>query len=225
MKHIENELIVLREDIIEMAEFVAGQVNKSREAIDNGDLNLAREIVENEKRTNAFELKIDNTCESILALYNPVANDLRLVLAILITNNNLERIGDLCKGVSKFMLEHGKPFDKYLLEKNKILLMYDTIISMFEDVLNGMVNEDTKTARQVFLKDDTLDEINKASTKNSTEIIKTNPENTLQQLYMLSIIRKLERMGDQIKNIAEELIFYIEAKVVKHRKKNGKKEG
>ena len=98
--------------------------------------------------------------------------------------------------------------------------MFNEAIIMFEDTLTSFENEDTAIARSVFKKDDFLDEINRESNENVESYIKKNPEDINQALYAISIIRKLERIGDQSKNIAEEIIFYLEAKVIKHSKKN-----
>jgi phosphate transport system protein len=94
--------------------------------------------------------------------------------------------------------------------------MYEEACDMMEDSLKAFMAEDTKLARTVFKRDELLDEINKNANKVIHEYIKNNPENVDQALYILSIIRKLERVGDQAKNIGEEIIFYLEAKVLKH---------
>ena len=98
--------------------------------------------------------------------------------------------------------------------------MFHESIVMFEDTLKSFENDDTTIARKVFKKDDFLDQINVTSNETVEVYIKQNPEDINQALYALSIIRKLERIGDQSKNIAEEIIFYLEAKVLKHSKKN-----
>ena len=94
--------------------------------------------------------------------------------------------------------------------------MYRESIAMLEDTLTAFENEDTILARSVFEKDEFLDEINTQANELIEAYLKDNPEEIDQALYALSIIRKLERVGDQSKNIAEEIIFYIEAKVLKH---------
>ncbi|HET6990776.1 MAG TPA: PhoU domain-containing protein, partial [Bacteroidia bacterium] len=88
--------------------------------------------------------------------------------------------------------------------------------SMMDDALEAMINEDTSMARKVFLKDDTLDSINRKATQTALKYIRENHADALHFLNLLSIMRKLERVGDQTKNVAEEIIFFIEAKVLKH---------
>ena len=97
------------------------------------------------------------------------------------------------------------------------MMMFDTSISILDDVKIAFETDDTKLARSVFKKDELLDEINLAATESVAEFIRGNPDRINQSLYLLSAIRKLERVGDQCKNISEEIIFYIEAKVLKHK--------
>lgn len=100
--------------------------------------------------------------------------------------------------------------------------MYDTAVKMLSNVFNAFITEDTELARKVFKLDSTLNEINREVSEVTSELIKEDIEQTQNYLYLFSIIRKLERVGDLTKNIAEELIFYIEAKVLKHKKMKSK---
>ena len=105
MTHLEIELQSLKSEMIEMFGLVLSQIEKSKESLVRLDKDLAREIMVNEKRVNGFELKIDRDCENIIALFHPVAVDLRFVLACLKINSNLERIGDIAEGIARFILE------------------------------------------------------------------------------------------------------------------------
>jgi phosphate transport system protein len=216
MSHLETELHLLKEDLIEMTRLVKIQLFKGRDALLHFDRDLAREIIVNENRINALELKIDRDCENIFALFNPVAVDLRFVLAALKINANLERIGDNAEGIARYVMEVDRPFDEKIIKGYCVEEMCNTATSMLDNTLEALLQEDTKLARQVFLKDDRLDEINRDCTKTTLRLLKENPDNALHYLSIMSIIRKLERVGDQSKNIAEEIIFYIEAKVLKH---------
>jgi phosphate transport system protein len=195
---------------------VRSQLLKALSALLNFDQDLAREVVVMEKRVNATELKIDRDCENIFALYSPVAIDLRFLLAILKINSNLERTGDIAEGIAKHVITTDEPFRADLLEATKVVEMYRESISMLEDTLTAFENEDTVLARTIFEKDEFLDEINGQANELIMAYLKNNPAQIDQALYALSIIRKLERVGDQSKNIAEEIIFYVEAKVLKH---------
>ena len=216
MTQLETELQQLKNEVKNMWGMVRGQLLKALSALMNFDRDLAREVVVMEKRVNGTELKIDRDCENIFALYSPVAVDLRFLLAVLKINTNLERIGDIAEGIAKHVLSVNTAFKEELLEATKVIEMYHESIAMLEDTLTAFENEDTILARSVFEKDEFLDSINLQANELIEAYLKDNPEEIDQALYSLSIIRKLERVGDQSKNIAEEIIFYIEAKVLKH---------
>ncbi len=216
MSQLEIELKQLKTEVINMWNLVHSQLVKSNIAMVNFDKNLAREVVSREKRVNGSELKIDRDCENIFALLTPVAVDLRFVLAVLKINSNLERIGDIAEGVAKYILSADKPFNPELLKITETVAMYDESINILEDTLTAFENEDTALARSVFQKDEYLDKININSTNMTVKYLEQFPQDCYQSLINLSIIRRLERVGDQSKNIAEETIFYVEAKVLKH---------
>lgn len=218
MTHLDTELESLKGEIISEWNIVITQLKKIQDALLRFDKDLAREVVLNEKRVNAYELKVDRDCENIFALFNPVAVDLRFVLAVLKINNNLERTGDIAEGIGKFIVKVETPFDKNLLDVTQTLKMFDVSVSMMSDVLSSFEKEDTTLARSIFKQDEILDEINRSANAVVVNYIRNNSNNIEQALYILSTIRKLERVGDQAKNIAEEIIFYIEAKVLKHKK-------
>lgn len=220
MSHLNIELQNLRSNILEMFELVQSQLIKSKESYLQLDKDLAREVVVNEKRVNGFELKIDRDCENIIALFNPVAIDLRFVLACMKINSNLERIGDIAESVSKFVMNFQLEPEKELLETSRVIEMFDTCIEIMNTTARSFAEEDTKLARSIFKLDETVDEINVEANDKIAAYIKLHSDRINQSLYTISMIRKLERVGDKCKNIAEETIFYIEAKVLKHKNKN-----
>ena len=167
MKVIEQEIAALKNTINEMWALVHQQIYNAGEAMLTGDKELAYKVLSRERRVNAFELKIDSDCEDIIALYAPVAIDLRFVLAMYKINTNLEK-------------------------------------------------ESSEIASRIFLKDNIIDEINHDSTPLIAQYIEAHPGSALAGLYMAGVIRKMERFGDHCTNIAEELIFYLDAKVMKH---------
>ena len=217
MTQLETEIHLLKNEVINMWNLVRSQLMKARASMLNFDKDLAREVVLKERRVNGSELKIDRDCENIFALLTPVAVDLRFVLAVLKINSNLERIGDIAEGIAKHILNVEAPFKKELLEATYVMKMYDEAIIILEDTLSAFENEDTILARKVFKKDEFLDDINLKANKLIENYLKEHPEDIDQALYILSVIRKLERVGDQSKNISEEIIFYLEAKVLKHK--------
>lgn len=217
MTQLETELKLLKNEVINMWSMVRSQLVKARTSMLNFDKDLAREVILKERRVNGSELKIDRDCENIFALLTPVAVDLRFVLAVLKINSNLERIGDIAEGIAKYVLSMDTQFKPELLEATYVMKMYDESIIILEDTLAAFENEDTILARKVFKKDEYLDDINIQANELIEAYLKTHPEDIDQALYILSIIRKLERVGDQSKNISEEIIFYLEAKVLKHK--------
>lgn len=219
MAQIETELQNLKTEAVNMWTLVNSQLSKAQQAFLTFDKDLAREVVLKEKRVNGNELKIDRDCENIFALFCPVAVDLRFLLAILKINNNLERIGDYAEGIAKYIIDADAPFSDDMLKVSRILPMYEEAVNMLEDTQIAFEKEDTILARRVFKKDDLLDEVNKNSHHVLEMHLKDHPQDISQALWLLSIIRRLERVGDQTKNIAEEIIFYLEAKVLKHRNK------
>lgn len=192
------------------------QLGKAQEAMLRFDKNLAREVVAKEKRVNALELKIDRDCENIFALFCPVAVDLRFVLAVLKINSNLERIGDYAEGIARYVVAANAPFSEKILETTGLLKMLDEAMSMVADSRLAFEKEDTILARSIFQKDEVLDSINMAAFKSVADCISSDAALMDKALFAFSVIQKLERVGDQAKNIAEEIIFYVEAKVLKH---------
>jgi phosphate transport system protein len=217
MTQLETELHLLKNEVINMWNLVRSQLEKAKSSMLNFDKDLAREVVLKERRVNGAELKIDRDCENIFALLTPVAVDLRFVLAVLKINSNLERIGDIAEGIAKYVLSVDEPFNKDLLEATYVTKMYEESINILEDTLSAFEKEDTILARSVFKKDEFLDDINIRANELIEDYLKASPKDINQALYILSVIRKLERVGDQSKNISEEIIFYLEAKVLKHK--------
>jgi phosphate transport system protein len=222
MKHLDTEIKLLKDNVLELMFLVKNQLEKGQKALDNFDEELAHEIMANEKRVDSLELTIDRDCENILALHNPVAVDLRFVMAAFKINSDLERIGDHANSIAKYIMDFGRPIDDETIQKMRMEEMYNTSIKMMGNVFNAFITEDTELARKVFKLDKTLNQINREVSERTSELISEDIEQTQNYLYLFSIIRKLERVGDLTKNIAEELIFFIEAKVLKHQKKKSK---
>ncbi|HEX8549012.1 MAG TPA: phosphate signaling complex protein PhoU [Cytophagaceae bacterium] len=224
MNLLETELGELKTDLIEMTFLVKGQLDKCIAAFYTFDKDLAKEVVKNEKRVNGAELKIDSKSEHILALFNPVAIDLRFVVASLKMVSDLERIGDNAKGISQYVVKFDKPYDSELIKKLRFKEMTDNALDMLSILSESFETDNTKLARTLFTKDEILDDINVKANQVVTDYVmnEKDPEKILQAIYFLSIIRKMERIGDYTTNIAEEIIFYVKAKVLRHKKKKNK---
>lgn len=218
MKVIDQEIASLKNSVSEMWSLVRQQLFNAGEAMLTGDKELAYKVISRERRVNAFELKIDSDCEDIIALYAPVAIDLRFVLAMYKINTNLERLGDFAESIARFAgnLPDGEPVDPDLIKQTRVQIMLDELLEMLSLAQEAFEHEDSATASRIFLKDNLVDEINVASTKIIANYIETHPGSALIGLYMSGVIRKMERFGDHCTNIAEELIFYLDAKVMKH---------
>lgn len=216
MTHLEERLKELRESLSQMAKKVKEQLRNSMEALYDKDLDLANEVVAREKRINGFELTIDRQCEQIFALLTPVAQDMRLVFSTLKINSDLERIGDYAEGIARLVLLGKKNFDDSLVQSLSIKKMADLTIRMIEDAIKAYCEDDSRYARTVFTMELEVNEINHNATDIVVEYCKKNTNKIQQALYLMSIVRKLERVGDHIENIAEDIIFYKEAKVLKH---------
>ena len=218
MVSLDIELGSLKENLLEMVDLVKNQMEKGKKAIEQNDSEIAREVVEREKRVNALELLIDKDCENILALHTPVATDLRFVLSTIKICGDLESIGDITKALVRFVEKHGKKTPKELITKFQIPAMIETCIAMLADMGEAIQKADPDLAQKIVKKDIFLNEINKAAPGVASDLIKSHPEKVELVLKLFTITRKLERVGDFIKNIGSEVVFHIEAKVLKHKK-------
>ena len=218
MKVIEQEIHSLKNSISEMWALVHQQLYNAGEAMLTGDKELAYKVISRERRVNAFELKIDSDCEDIIALYAPVAIDLRFVLAMYKINTNLERLGDFAESIARFAgnLPEGEPIDPQLVMETRGEEMLSELLSMISLTKEAFEKESSEIASRIFLKDNLIDEINHNSTAIIAKYIEEHKGSALAGLYMAGVIRKMERFGDHCTNIAEELIFYLDAKVMKH---------
>ncbi len=220
MKHIkpiEKELLSLKDEVSQMWKLVISQVEKAKQAFLSNDLDLAREIISREKRVDAFELKIDSDCENYIALFNPVAIDLRLVLSLIKISNTLERIGDFAEGIARHVIDNDcKDVNSSLAGELQLEEMFDTIIFMFSESFSALETENTKISGKILAMDDKIDTIYHNATGILAKHMQANPDSIRCGLKLMLLIRKLERIGDHCSNIVEEIVFYIDAKVLKH---------
>jgi phosphate transport system protein len=222
--HIDTELFKLKNSLQEMWLLVDKQITKAQIALLQYDKSIAREILSREKMVNALELKIDSECENFIARNNPVAIDLRLALAYLKINSNLERIGDFAEGIAEFVLRNmSEKLPDDFANRLRIEEMFNEVAEMFTLAKESLHDENSEKAEKIFGLDNLVDEINHASTKIISQEIQNNPQKAEEYLYLQAVIRKLERMGDRCNNIAEEIVFYLDAKVLKHNKEEKKK--
>ena len=210
VKFIESELILLKKEVDEMWTLVYNQLDRAGEAVMTLDKELAQQVMVRERRVNAFELKIDSDIEDIIALYNPVAIDLRFVLAMLKINTNLERLGDFAEGIARFVIRCKEPvLDADLLTRLRLGEMQAEVLSMLELAKRALNEENIEMGFVLIFS------IAKA-TGILADYIREHPETAHTCVDLVGVFRKLERSGDHITNIAEEIVFFIDAKVLKH---------
>lgn len=219
MKHTEKELLALKEELTQMWQLVLSQLEKAKQAYLTNDAGIAREVVSREKRVDMFELRIDSDCENYIALYSPVAVDLRLVLSIIKISSTLERIADFADGIGRHVITGGcdQPSPQ-LKEELKIEAMFDTVISMLSDSFVALESDNTALSGRILAKDDEVDEIYHTAIRVLATYVSQNPDKAQCVLETLLVIRKIERIGDHCSNIVEEIVFYIDAKILKHSK-------
>lgn len=220
MKHTEKELIDLRDEVSQMWHLVLSQLEKSKQALLDNDLELAHEVMSREKRVDTFELKICNDCENYIALYSPVAVDLRLVLALIRICGTLERIGDFAEGIARFVIQNSSPAMVQALKGQlQLKQMFDKVVSMLSESFVLLESENTKLSGRILLKDDGVDELYSKALQVLAAHVGNHPTDATCALETMIMLRKIERVGDHCSNIVEEIVFYVDAKVLKHHHK------
>ena len=217
---LSTELHDLKKDVLRMGVLVHAQMHKAKETLLKFDKDLAYEVMINEKRIDSYELKISRDCESILALFKPGAADLRFVLASYKIVGNLERCGDYAEWISRYISEIESSFKPSLLKSCHIFEIFEDLDIMISAVQQAFESNDSTSLQKVFMKDESLGSLRLKAIDTISDYMEKNPADTRIGLYLFSIIMKLERMGDQLKNVAKEIIFYLEATLDKRVRKN-----
>ena len=202
-----------------MWQLVLSQLEKAKQAYMAGDMEIAHEVISREKRVNTFELKVDSDCENYIALFAPVAVDLRLVLSLIKISGTLERIGDFADSIARHIVSDrcGK-MNEVLKEELKIETMFDTVISMLSDSFVALQSENTKLSGRIMRKDKQVDDLYLEAMDVLAAYVEKNPAHGRCILDTMLVLRKIERVGDHCNNIVEEIVFYIDAKILKHSK-------
>lgn len=189
-------------------------VTKAVDALINRNAALAREVIAHDEALDHLEVEIEEECLKILALHQPVAIDLRYVIAVLKINNDLERIGDLAVNIAEQagFLTQTPPLNLFL----DFTTMGRTTQMMLKHSLDALVNLDTHLARQVRSSDDEVDAANRAMYDILQNHLRSHPEDVSEALHLLSASRHLERIADQATNVAEDVIYMVEGEIVRH---------
>jgi len=213
-RHLQREIDKLKRQLLALSAEVENDVRMAVRAVENRDPNLAETVLHRETQINAREVDVEEECLKILALYQPVASDLRMLIAVLKINQDLERIGDLAVHIAERALTICQrprieiPF--------RLGLMADKSQQMLKKVLDAFVNMDETAAREVCAADCEIDDLNREIFEQVKDGVIHNPDQFENLLQIIHIARHLERLGDHATNIAEDLIYLIEGRIVRH---------
>ena len=214
MRHFEQELEILKGKLLEMSALVESAVYRSVQGVVEKNEELAQQVLKNEARINQLEIEIDDMAISLLALQAPLATDLRLVTAAIKINNDLERMGDLSVSIAQSALALMRdPIIRPLIDIPHIAGLAQ---SMVRKALDAFVNRDPEMARSVLASDDAVDNMRTASYHELISFMEKNPQQISQALYLLSVVRNLERIADHATNVAEDVLFLVKGIDVRH---------
>ncbi len=212
---MKREIDKLKQMLLSLCEVAEANLRQAVKSIQVRDAKLARKVIETDIEIDHMEVNIEEECLKILALYQPVAVDLRFIITALKINNDLERIGDLAVNLaerSTFLAARQKvdvPFDfDAMTEKTK---------SMLRKSLDALVNMDSKLAYEVCAADDEVDDMNRQMFQMVQDTIRAHPDWMESLIHLLSASRQLERVADHATNIAEDVIYMIEGRIVRHK--------
>lgn len=213
-RHFQKELAGLKKKLLLLSCVVQESVEEAVRSISNRDIELARKVIDNDDSIDLMEVEVEEECLKILALHQPVAGDLRFVVAVLKINNDLERIGDLAVNIaerSTYLSQQEPsemPFDFETMEQKTRL--------MLKKALDSLIQMDLKMANEVGAADDEVDAINREMYGQVSKGLRKSPDQADRLIHCLSISRHLERIADYATNIAEDVIYMIEGKIVRH---------
>jgi phosphate transport system protein len=214
VRHFQQELELLKGKLLEMSALVESAVYRSVQGVVEKNEELAQQVLKNEARINQLEIEIDDMAISLLVLQQPVAADLRLITAAIKINTDLERMGDLAVNIAESALSLMKdPVIRPLIDIPHIAGLAQ---SMVRKALDAFVNRDTELARSVLASDDAVDNMRTANYHELISFMENNPPQISQALYLLSVVRNLERIADHATNIAEDVLFLVKGIDVRH---------
>jgi phosphate transport system protein len=212
--HLQREIERLKKHLLSLCALVEDQVQLAIRALVDRDEGLAREVEQRDAEVDQREIEVEEDCLKTLALYQPVAMDLRLIVAALKIDNDLERIGDLAVNIAHkaaaLAVEPAieMPFD--------VDGMWNKTQAMLRDALNALVNTDVKLAQAVCARDDEVDRMKHETRIKLEGIIREHPERVRVLLRLMAVSRNLERIADCATNIAEDVVYMVEGRIVRH---------
>lgn len=216
-KNFINSLSELKQLIINMAKLVEEQLSLAMQEVEKVEADQHKFIKSRDKEVNAYENLILAKCETIFAKFQPVAKDLRIIIAILKINNQLERCGDIAVNISQKIKKSTE--GRELLFEAKIQDMAKIAIQMVNDAVQAFDEENKELALKVFENEKVVDKYNKEIFKFLVEKMKTMPNCIETAAHLIVLSRQLERLADHATNIAEDVFFICESEIVAHNKK------
>ncbi|OIP50418.1 MAG: phosphate transport system regulatory protein PhoU [Desulfobacterales bacterium CG2_30_60_27] len=213
-RHLQREINNLKARLLAMSAVVEKRVADATRSIADRDPELAQSIMKGDYEIDELEVGIEEECLKILALHQPVAIDLRFIIAVLKINSDLERVGDLAVNIA----ERGAflATQEQLCMPFNFVSMATRVQDMLGNSIKALVNLDTRLAHHIRAEDDEIDAINRQMYEMVKTQLTANPERTNCLLHSLSVCRHLERIADHATNIAEDVIYLAEAQIVRH---------
>ena len=213
-RHFELELKALREQVLLMGGRAEGIVRKSIESLRRSDPALARQVFQDDHAIDRLEIDIEERCLRLLALQQPLAGDLRFITAALKISNDLERVGDHAVNIAGGTVRlAGKPLLKPLVD---IPRMADLALRMLHESLDAFVQRDAESARSLVRRDDEVDDLNRQVFRELLSYMLEDPATITRAMELILVARNLERVADLATNVAEEVVFIAEARIIKH---------
>ena len=214
--YLEEEIQQLRSKIFKMGSLVEEQLNLAIKALFESNIDYARKVIEEDARIDKYDIKIDKLCQRIFALTQPVAVDLRVILSALKTNNDLERMGDIAVNIA----ERTEPLKDNLdlLREVGMDVMAEKVKLLVTKTLDSIVNNDPDTALSVIKSDDIIDNLEKEIFYKLIDKMEKDSSLIRPCAHCITLLRHLERLADHATNIAEEVVFLVDSKIIKHRK-------
>ena len=213
--HFHREIDRLKKKILGLSAIVEEDLQLALRSLRTRDQQLASRVISTDKEIDSIEIDIEEDCLKILALYHPVASDLRFIIAVLKMNNELERIGDLSKNISKRAIRLSG--QDTLDVPAQIDEIGNHTLVMLKKALDALVNLDSASAREVCLLDDAVDALNKEIYGLIRDRLRETPENVETHLQLLFVARFLERIADHVTNIAEDIVYLVGGEIIRHR--------
>jgi len=215
-RQFHKELEKIKKMILSLGAMVEDRVRMANDAIRSNDADIARKIIESDYEVDEMEVEVEEECLKILALHQPVAVDLRFLIAVIKINNDLERIGDQAVNIAERMLTIAKQ------EKYDFYFDYSAMGQkaeyMLKQSLDALVNMDVDLAFKVLYLDDEVDKIKHEAYDRIKAAMANHPDHLGYLINLLLISRHLERLADHATNIAEEVIYLIEGEIIRHGK-------